>query len=422
MNPTGRVRMNGMIRTVGVSLGLLAAGWFGADLNGVIPPEVVAPPDSPRSITLPMTLDHNRVIIDAEFLRPDGSVRKARAWVDTGNQFLLVGEALARDLGLEVARSGEPGTQYAQAWASRTPRVRLGGLELDTAGLATRVLPGTGVLPGVPAEAGLPASALRQTQVVFDYPSKRLTVGRPGSLKPWGLAIPCKVNAETGLFQVAVKIDGETVQLGVDTGSAGTWVSTALTSAWRSRHPDWPVSTGAVGSANFFGFPFEPGGILMRLPEVRVGVLPVREVGLLGLDPSLFEWYSKKSAGPVAGFLGGNVLKDFRIEIDFSNRMTYWQAGRPSGTNDFDIVGLTLRPETDGTYTVAGVAAKNGKPTVPEVAPGDRLLRVDGQALANRTMGEVTGALRGKPGEKRTLGLERSGRRFAVRTVVSRFP
>ena len=422
MNPTGKIRMTGMIRMVGVSMGLLAAGWSGVDLKSAIPPEIAVPSAVKSQVTLPVSLDHNRIIIDVEFLRPDGSVRTARSWVDTGNQFLLVGETLARDLGLEIARSGEPGTQYAQAWASRTPRMRLGGLELDMAGIATRLLPRAGLLPGVPAEAGLPASALRQCHVVFDYPSKRLTVARPGTIKPRGHAVPCQVNAETGLFQVAVKIDGETVPLGVDTGSAGTWVSTALTSSWRSRHPDWPVSTGAVGSANFFGFPFEPGGVLMRLPEVRISALRAREVGLLGLDPSLFEWYSKKSAGPVAGFLGGNALKDFRIEVDFSTRMSYWQAGRPSGPDDFDIVGLTLQPETEGTYTVAGVAAKNGKPTIPEVAPGDRLLRVDGLVVSNRTMGEVTGALRGKPGETRTLGLERSGRRFAVRTPVIRFP
>ncbi len=422
MNPTGRVRMNGMVRAVAASLCLLAAGWFGADPNCAIPPEFAVPPASAGPVTLPMSLDHNRIIVDAEFLRPDGSVRKARAWVDTGSQYLLVGEALARDLGLEITRSGEQGTQYTQAWAARTPRLRLGGLELDMAGVATRVLPGAGVLPGVPAEAGLPASALRHDHVVFDYPAKRLTVARPGSMKPWGLAVPCKANAETGLLQVSVKIDGETVQLGVDTGSAGTWVSSALTSAWKSRHPDRPVSTGAVGSANFFGFPFEAGGVLMRLPEVRIGALPAREVGLLGLDPGLFEWYSKKSAGPVAGFLGGNVLKDFRIEIDYPKRMTYWQAGRPTGRDDFDIVGLTLRPETDGTYTVAGVAAKDGRPTVMGVAPGDRLLRVDGLVLSNRTMGQAVGTLRGKPGETRTLGLERSGQRFAVRTPVIRFP
>jgi hypothetical protein len=411
-----------MVPAVGVALWLLAAGWFGADPKCAIPPETMFPPDAQRSVSLPMSLDHNRIIVDAEFLRSDGSVRKARAWVDTGSQHLLLGEALARDLGLEVARSGEAGTQYAQAWASRTPRLRLGGLELDLTGIATRVLPGTGVLPGVPAEAGLPAAALRHSQVTFDYPARRLTVARSGVIPPRGLAVPCKVNGETGLFQVTVKIDGESVQLGVDTGSAGTWVSTALTSAWKKWHPDWPSSTGAVGSANFFGFPFEPGGVLMRLPEVRISALPARGVGLLGLDPSLFEWYSRKSAGPVAGFLGGNVLKDFRIEVDFPKRMTYWQAGRPSGANDFDIVGLTLRPETDGTFTVAGVAAQGGKAAVAEVQAGDRLLRVDGLPLANRTMGAAVNALRGKPGEMRTLGLERAGRRFAVRTVVARFP
>jgi hypothetical protein len=414
--------MNRVFRLAMVAFGLLAAGWLGEDPEGAIPPEIMCPAGPPRSVSLPMSLNHNRVIVDAEFLRVDGSIRKARAWVDTGSQHLLVGEALARDLGLEHVKPGEPGTQYAQVWASRTPSLRLGGLELDMTGIATRILPGAGVLPGVPAEAGLPASALRHSHVVFDYPAMQFRVARPGVFKPKGRAVPCQVNAETGLFHVTVIVESRTFRLGIDTGSAGTWVSTALTSAWKARHPDWPSSTGAVGSANFFGFPFEPGGVLMRLPELRIGAVRVQDAGLLGLEPGLFEWYSKKSAGPVSGFLGANVLKEFRLEVDFPNRMTYWEAGRQLGRNDLDIVGLTLRPETDGTFTVAGVAMKGGRPAVPEVAPGDRLLQVDGRPLNSRTMGAAVELLRGKPGATRILELERAGKRFTVKAVVTRFP
>jgi len=56
--------------------------------------------------------------------------------------------------------------------------------------------------------------------------------------------------------------------------------------------------TGAVGSANFFGFDYELQGALMRLPEIRIGSLRARDVGLLGLPEGFFRWYSFKSAGP----------------------------------------------------------------------------------------------------------------------------
>ena len=96
-----------------------------------------------------------------------------------------------------------------------------------------------------------------------------------------------------GVFRMDVVLDGETVQRGVDNGSAGTWVSDTLSKTWQARHPDWPHATGAAGSANFFGFPRESQGTLMRLPELGLGPLRARDVTVLGLDQS-----STALAGP----------------------------------------------------------------------------------------------------------------------------
>ena len=302
------------------------------------------------------------------------------------------------------------------------PPVRLDRMRLDVAGVTAQIQPGSGVWPGVPAEANLPASVLRRCHVVFDYPAGRMTVARPGLLEPRGVAIPCRVNPETGLFMIAATADGETLHLGVDNGSAGTWVSDLLTRAWLARHPDWPRSTGAVGSANFFGFEFEPRGVLMRLPYLGLGALRARDVALLGLDQDLFDWYSRKSAGPVAGFIGANALRGFRLEVDFPAGMTYWEPGPPPDAGDLDIVGLTLRPEADGGWSVAGVAERGGAPAVEGVRPGDRLIRVDRLGTAGASMGEVVAVLRGDPGSRRALLLEREGKRIAVEAKTIRFP
>jgi hypothetical protein len=375
---------------------------------------------TPSVVTLPFTLDHNRMIVEVEFVRPDASVRKASAWVDTGEQHLMLAETLARDLGLDL--SAWNARQQTEEPILPAPLVRLAGMPLDVEGIRTRVGPGALAIAGVPAEAHLPASAFRRCHVVFDYPAHHLTVARAGALRPRGTPIPCRVNAETGLFMVAATVDGEIVHLGVDNGSAGTWVSDALVTAWATRHPDWARSTGAVGSTNFFGFPFEARGSLMRLPELGLGALRVRNIGLLGLDQRLFEWYSKKSAAPVVGFLGANVLKGFRLEVDFRNQMTFWEAGPPPVPEDLDIVGLTLRPEPDGSFVVAGVASKGGTRTVDGVLSGDKLIRVDGLDTGNATMGAVIDALRGEPGATRALLVEREGQRFTVSAQVVRHP
>lgn len=392
-----------------------------AQESGAVPTQAKTP-KALRQVTVPFTLDHNRMIVEAQFVRPDGILRKARAWVDTGSQYLVLSELLARDLGVDTSGLKRGAAPDSVESSSPAPSMRIGGLVLDMRGIQVKVFPGTRLRAGVAAEATLPASALRHNHVVFDYPAIRLTIAHPGTVKPRGVAVPCRVNPETGLFLIDAVLDGATVPMGVDNGSAGTWVSGTLTTAWRTRHPAWPQATGAVGSANFFGFPFETQGTLMRLPEVGIGPLRARDVAVLGLPQNLFDWYSKKSAGPVVGFIGANVLRGFRIEIDFPNGMTYWQAGPHPAPGDLDVVGLTLRPEASGGYTIAGVVTKDGKPAVMGVQPGDRLLSVASLETFGAPMGAVVDALRGKPGAVRSLVIEREGKRFTIEAKVEHLP
>jgi hypothetical protein len=384
----------------------------------------------PRSATVPMALDHKRLTVEIAFQRADGSLRPARAWVDTGGTTVTVAEALARELGVDL--SAMPAGS-GQSFASKTPvpLMSLGGIPLDSAGMNLAVRSGRFALPGVQAECVLPARCLRRLHVVFDYPARQLTVAWPGVLTPLGTAVPCRVNPETGLFMVEATIAAEKIALGVDTGSAGTWLSDRKTAAWLARHPGWPHAVGAAGSTNFFGFPFETQGALLSLPGMTVGSLAIgQEIAVLGLDQKIFDWYSQKSAAPVAGFLGADLLARFRLEVDFPGQMTWWQPGpyRPAPTGpsstarDLDIVGLTLRPESDGSFTVAGVVSRAGRPMVPGVQPGDKLLSVDALDAANAPMGAIVDALRGRPGAQRLLVLERGGKRITVRATVVRLP
>jgi len=59
------------------------------------------------SVTVPVVLDHNRMLVDAEIQRDDGSWRKVRLWVDSGNPDLFMNESLARDLGIDLPSSGK---------------------------------------------------------------------------------------------------------------------------------------------------------------------------------------------------------------------------------------------------------------------------------------------------------------------------
>ena len=395
-------------------------------LTAVLPGSAAAKGDGSAAasdaVTLAFTLDHNRMIVEVECLRPDGSIRKARAWLDTGDQSVCLAEPLARELGIDTSALSAPGKRRPIEVAAPVPPIRLAGFSLDVDGIKLNVARGKLASSGIPAEVKLPATVLRNLHVIFDYPEKQLTAARPGVLKPRGEAVPCRVNRETGLFMVDAVMDGRTVPLGVDTGSAGTWVADTLATSWRERHPDWRHATGAAGSANFFGFSFEKRGVLMCLPELGIGPLRARDVAVLGLDRSLFEWYSQKSAAPVLGFIGANVLQCFRLEVDFPNQMTYWEAGPAAEPADLDIAGIGVCPEQDGRYTIAGVVLRDGKPAVEGVQAEDRLLRVDGLECTGSSMGPVVDALRGRPGETRTLVIERDGVPTTVEAKVLRLP
>lgn len=380
------------------------------------------PPHDPRTVTRSFVLDHNRIIIEVELMSADGKSRAAQAWVDTGTEALIIAESAAREIGLDTSVLADAEGHGSVESPQAAPILRLGGFPLATQGVALRIYPGNATNPGIAAEVHLPAAVLRSFHVVFDYPNRQLTVARPGALEPRGSARVCQVDPNTGLFLTDATIDGESVVLGVDTGSAGTWVSNRLVSEWSSGHPDWPIATGAAGSTNFFGLDLEVAGTLMSLPTLEMGRLKAHDVAVLGLSQGLFDWYSKKSAGAVLGFIGGNVLRRFRLEVDWPEQRCYWEAGPPSDQRDLDIVGLTLRPERDGSYWVAGVVEKAGEASVKGIRAGDRLLGIDSLETSFATMGTVVDALRGKPGNTHELLLERGGQRFTVEAVVQLLP
>ncbi|HEY2905991.1 MAG TPA: hypothetical protein VGJ29_08820 [Vicinamibacterales bacterium] len=142
-----------------------------------------------------------------------------------------------------------------------------------------------------------------------------------------------------------------------------------------------------------------------------------RGVGAVGASNMMMSGDRTETAGTL---IGGNVLKQFRLTIDYPNRLTYWLEQRDPESHDLDQVGLPLQSER-GVYIVAAVATKNGKPTVDGVLPGDELVRVGDLELANATWGAIYNAMHGAPGEPRTLTLDRKGTRLTVVARVTAF-
>ncbi|HEY3951105.1 hypothetical protein [Phenylobacterium sp.] len=367
----------------------------------------------PASGTTRFILDGNRVYAELDFLRPDGSVHRALAFVDMGAPDMTVNEALHEDLHLG---------------ADQPLAFKVGGLTVRVPASSVQQTHGRPQgLAGESVEATLPASVLQTYQVVIDYRARRLTLARPGVLKPVGVATPFRINEATGIISVDAIIDGSRYALTIDNGSAWTWLRQDAVRDWESRHPTWAHGVGAVGASNMMMVgDLEATGLLARVPTMAVGAVSLTSVDVLGPGPTtafpfeLFDWYSRKNARPVLGWLGGNVLKRYRLTIDYPHRELYWLAESPPDRHELDQVGVTLR-RRGADYLIAAVARRNDCLSVPAARVGDKLLAVDGMALKDASWGAIFTALHGRPGERRTLTVERDGQVMRIAAAVTAF-
>jgi hypothetical protein len=376
--------------------------------------------------TVPFIFDDNRVFAELTFVRPDGTLRKAVAFVDFGTPRMVIDQNLREEV---------------QPDHNKPLLLRVGNLQIPIESSAFETDTGLGFTGRdgkrtIPVEAILAGGLLKNYQVVLDYAKRTLTIGRTDTLE--GEGVPCRVNEKTGLISATGTIAEHSYALAIDCGSAYSWIRQDVAQQWVKAHPDWKRGTGAVGEANMQTRTdgAEAKATILRLPEIGFGSLQLKQIGALGISAEappippapgegavhgdFFDWYSKKAPEPVIGWIGGNVLKGFRVMIDFPRGMIYWEQQIELDPHDLDQVGVTLEKRDTG-YFIAGIAQKDGKPTVDVVRVGDRLIQVDDLQLSDATRGAIFGALHGKPGSVRKLVVERDGKRLAVAAKTTAF-
>lgn len=389
----------------------------------VVPLELVAQQNKQTEATVPIIIDHNRMLVDVELQRSDGTWRKARLWVDSGSPGFFISESLAHDLGIEFSVTNENPNPSIQPPTG----VKIGGMILDFEGISSKVSTQPfWLFSAAHNDGNLPATLLKKYHIIFDYPRQQFTIAEPGTVKPRGIVSPVSINQATGIIQMDAVIDGEKFSFALDNGASFSFASEELINRLSKKHSNWPRIIGAIGCANMWGWwpRNEQAMMILRVPEIKWGEAKFNDAAIVAVPkfsqqgPSLGEWYSQKTEHPVDGFLGPNVFKAFRIEINYANSLIYFEKGAAIDANDMDIVGLTLQPQPDGGYKVIGITSKEGKPIIEGIEPGDLLIQVDNLKTIGVTMGKVIDALRGKPGKKRNLIIERNGRQFKIKANI----
>ena len=370
----------------------------------------------PKSVTIPITLDHNRIVIDVYLPLPDGNTKRVRALVDTGATEMTTSQRVGELFGPVKCEAQRCET-------SVPPEIQIGGMKISAAGIqaahASAGAPKDVMVAGMSPEINLPAAILRNYEIVVDYANRQFTIGAPGSIKFQGVSNKARVNP-VGLVDVTAGLQGEQLRFALDTGSSVSFLDGERLVKWHAAHPAWPYLKGAVGSANVSGTPDETDRELLRIPDLHLGTPVLSGVVFADLPASALSKLKDRVGADTNGLLGGEAFRNCRIGIDYAHQMVYVDLVNRNAAPDMDAVGLTLHPEADGRFTVSAVLNVDGKPAVPEVKAGDVLVGVDGAPATGATLGQVWSLLGGVPGQTRALTLERDGKRFTVDAKVQR--
>jgi PDZ domain len=387
-------------------------------------PQLASQP-GPKSVTVPLKLSHDRIIVDVDLRLSDGTSQRVRAWVDNGNPDLFMSRRLA---------VGAFSCDGQLCSATAPSEMSIGGMAIPLGGKT----PGTGIkearvpavdkapiAAGLDAEINIPSTVLRNYDVLINFPDHQFTIGQPGSLQFKGVNAKVIVNPKNGLIQVPSQIDRKKYNLGLDLGQSISFLSGELFDKLSATHLDWPRLTGAIGPANVLGSADEPTWKLMRVDRVQFGPLFLTNVAVAEFPKDQVAQVENRVGGPTAGLLSSEALLNYRVGLDYAHSMVYFDIGRLFDSPDFDVIGLILRPEDDGGFTVLGIADYDGKPSVAAgdagVQVGDHLIAVDGIPVHGSTLGQVWSMLAGSPGTERTLTIERGGRQFGVPAQVQHF-
>ena len=374
-----------------------------------------------KAVTVPAVIDHNRVLIRVDVKLPDGSTQTVRAWVDNGDPDLYVSRRLATLLGLDVKCGDE------ECSSPPPSEIVVGGMSIPLTAVKEAKIPlrppdQAAVLAlGMNAEINIPSSVLRHYDVLVDFVERKFSIGAPGTIHFQGSAGKVQVGRENGLIEVPSQIEGKKYNLALDVGSCISFLSEDLFDKLATAHPDWPHMTGAVGSADMWGAPEETSWKVVRMDRVQYGPLFLTSVPMVSLAKPILEFFQKRAGMQTVGLIGSNMLLNYRVGLDYAHSTVYFDLGRTYKFPDFDVVGLILRPEGDGQFTILGVADFEGKPSVAGVQPGDHLLAVNSLPVTGSSMGQLWSMLGGTPGQERKLTIERTGREFTVSATVQHF-
>ncbi len=178
----------------------------------------------------------------------------------------------------------------------------------------------------------------------FDFPQKRLILN-PAPLRPTAqqsvhsvvLGFPTILGIRSGNHpRFAVTIDGRKVESLFDTGAtlrltheaakqigdrhgrerATCFVAASVFDRWRTEHPNWRVVENAEERTKL---------AIIEVPKVQIAGFEVGPAWFTRRPDAAHRWMSTFMDQPIVASIGGNVLRHFRVTIDYPDAIGYFE-------------------------------------------------------------------------------------------------
>lgn len=354
-------------------------------------------------VTVPLRFFQRVIFVDALL-----NGRKYAMLLDTGAGITVIDKSAAQSLGLAPGANmnllGAAGE--GQASVTRLASLRIGGVELRDLQVAVTDLGLIRVLGGQSFGGIIGFNVLARFRMTVDYHRRTLVLERPGGALPPGHVVPAQFPGATPLLEMEVEDIGKVPML-LDTGASMTIIPVQASQQWQPHRAASLGLTLGVGGA----------GSVPRAARARTVQLAgetIEDMMLMFVPPSAAGAPVQILSDAGFGLLGNNLLRHFRLTIDYPMRTVVLQRlPKPASMGDAASTGIVLDLTAD-TAKVSGVMPLSSA-WEQGIERGDEVLAVDGRSTKGAAPAEVQKWLTGEEGSSKRILLQRGAKRWEVR-------
>ena len=246
--------------------------------------------------------------------------------------------------------------------------------------------------------------------VEINYDDLKITFHDPSAFKPRRsyTRMPLEVDESKPYTYSVITQDGhsDSVKLLIDTGASHA----VLLDVKNTEDITIPKKTIDVRLGRGLG-----GEIPGRIGRMNYFILDeFCFENILASIPSEGAYMKAIKRGSRHGTLGGEVLRRFRVVMDYRHESLYLKKGRHFKEKfDFDMSGLTLSAEGDEFDTLLVKRIRENTPADDvDIQVGDIILRINGTSFLDTDISDIHNLFRKKDGKKIRLIIYRDGEKI----------